>query len=379
MSRLIIRKLHIDEHNSINFNDRVNYIIGSNGSGKTTLFHLIQYILGLKIKANRLTFLKTIDKPYLICEFKNKKVKISRALNSNIITFEGDITREVKAYSPELNELYTELLDISFINSYENNPSLDILDFSFYSDLDFRKNNGKDEVYTKILGYNSEYLDAIKRDILKFQKEIHIENQSLKLAEQYKQAVNKSLEKLNNDNSVGLFSNILDSEFEKIKYQVLTNYELLENAQNAYRQEQKMSEAFIAEKLSAIEPFFNDILKNINFRLQKSPRFSLESMTNQREFSRMSFGEKSLLLFSLRLTFCREYIELTNGLGLLVTDDIFTVNDFDTENMIHEKIIDISKAGEIQYIGFTSRANDISREHIVFDISPWQGVRLFER
>ncbi|MGC5774103.1 AAA family ATPase [Paenibacillus pabuli] len=376
MSRLLIRKLQIDDYNSIIFNEKVNYVVGDNGSGKTTLFNLIQYILGLT-STKRLSFLRTSAKPYLVCEFKSKKVRISRNLDSNIINFEGDITTKVKANSLELNKLYSELLEISFINSYEYKPTLDILNFSFYSDLDFKKNNDRARIYNKILGYNSDYLDSIEKDITKFETQIYTDKQSLELVEQYKMAVNKSLENLDTDNSI--FSNILNSEFEKMKFQELTNYELLNHAQHAYKEELKMSRIYIEEKLSMIEPFYNEIMKDINLRLGKVSNIDLKSIFDKKDYRSISFGEKSLMLFCLQLTFCTDYKDLTNGLGLLVTDDMLTVNDNYFENRAYEKLVEISQKGELQYIGFTSKSSNIAKEHIVFDISPWQGVKLFER
>ncbi|AIW41067.1 ATP-binding protein [Paenibacillus polymyxa] len=227
MSKIILKKLRINKKTSIEFNAKLNYVVGNNGSGKTTLFHLIQYILGLRINSNRLTYLNSNYDPYLICEFNNKIVKITRKLDSNIIVFEGDIVIEVRANSIELNELYSELLGIKSLPHYNDRSALEILGFSFYSDFEFKKNNTeRHEIYNKILGYNPDYLNAIKNDIKNFESQISLENQSIKLVEQYKKEVERSLEGLIKVESIEPINKLLNSEFSKIREQLLKNYEL---------------------------------------------------------------------------------------------------------------------------------------------------------
>lgn len=97
MSRIVLKKVQINNKTVIEFNEKQNYIIGANGTGKTTLFNLIQYILGLKSNASRLVNIRFIESPQLECRFGSKLVKISRKLDSSTIIFEGDIKKS-KSY-----------------------------------------------------------------------------------------------------------------------------------------------------------------------------------------------------------------------------------------------------------------------------------------
>lgn len=378
MRRMILKKLQINRNLSIEFNEKVNYIVGDNGSGKSTLFHLIQFILGLRVSPSRLSYFNSIDAPQLVCQFGDELVKISRELDSSMVVFEGAIKIKARANSLELNEVYSKLLDISFLYNYNDRSTLDILGFSFFSGLEFKKNNSERyEIYYKILGYNPEFLNAIESDIKKFESQIYLENQSIEIVEKYKERVEASLENLQLTNSSDTVVELLNSEFYKIKERLLLNYELLQNAQNAYKHEKLLSEKYMDEKLASIEPFFYETFKRMKYVNNYDSINNLKSLINKKSLSNMSFGERNLVMFVLRLTFCRELSDLSNGLGLLVTDDIFSMNDSYSTKEIYEKLYNVSDLGEIQYIGFSSPTNNIIKEHIVLDMSQWQGGGLF--
>lgn len=375
-------KLQINKKTAIVFNDKQNFIVGVNGSGKTTLFYLIQYVLGLRSNPTRLANLYQIESPYLECKFGDKILKISRKLDSSIVIFEGDIVREVKANSFELNELYADLLGVRFLSSFNDRSALDILGFSFFSELDFKRNNTeRHDTYNKILGVNPEYLNAIQSDIKNFENQINSEKQSIVLVEQYKKRLEVSFQELASTHSLSTLNEILDSEFLKIREHLVKNYELLQNAQNIYNQEKNRNEEFITEKLSIVEPFFYDTMKRLNIWNNKLLNLPLKSIMRQKNYNIMSFGEKNIIFFILHLTFCRELINVDNhnGLGLLVTDDLFAVNDYTSTKEIYEKIFNVTDAGELQYIGFSRNSEFIPKEYVIFDISPKQGGGLFER
>ncbi|QWU14883.1 hypothetical protein SAMN04487895_10958 [Paenibacillus sophorae] len=380
MSKIIIKRLYINPQLTINFNEGQNYIIGLNGSGKTTLFNLIQYLLGLKGNFTRLINYWSFDSPYLECKFKDKSVRISRKLPSNMIFFEGDIHRQAKANSIELNQIYTELMNIKFVSPFNELATLDILGHSFYAELDIKGNSKeKQDTYHKIVGYNSEYLDSIEKDIKTIENEVAFDNHGLKLVEKYKNGVENSIAKIIEDNTLNKLNDIIGFEYKKIKEKIIENYNLMERARTILIQEKEFSEEFINEQLSIIDAFFYHTINHLTKRNENF--YNFKDVMKQRNFNVFSYGQKNIILFVLRLTFCRDLKDLkyNNGAGILVTDDLLSVNDADSSTGVTEKITEVVNEGALQYISFSRYNSYIPKEHVVFEMPGIQGGGIFER
>lgn len=72
-------------------------------------------------------------------------------------------------------------------------------------------------------------------------------------------------------------------------------------------------------------------------------------------------------------------LKYNNGAGILVTDDLLSVNDADSSSGVTEKITEVVNDGALQYISFSRYNSYIPKEHVVFEISGIQGGGIFER
>ncbi|WP_339310813.1 AAA family ATPase [Paenibacillus sp. FSL M7-0896] len=381
MSRIVLKKIQINNKTVIEFNEKQNYIIGANATGKTTLFNLIQYILGLKSNSSRLANVRFIESPQLECRFGNKFVKISRKMDSSTIIFEGDIQKKARAMSVELNEIYTELLDIKFISQFNERASLDILSYSFFSGLDFKGSSlERRDTYNKIIGFNSEYLNQIERDIKTIEEEVTLESQGLKFVEQYKKEVEESIGHFVDIPNLNKINDVLKYEYLKIKERSIKNYDLLQNSNSVYKQEKRISEEYINEKMIDLESFFYETLKRFDLSNKNLHNISFKEILKQKNFNFLSFGERNIIHLVLRLTFCRSLhnSEFNNGVGLLVTDEVLSMHEYHSSSEINNKISDIVNEGELQFISFGQTNNFIPRELIVFEMPYRQGGGIFE-
>src|SRR5690554_6185536 len=131
MNSIRIKRLYLNDDIDIFFNQGENYIVGMNNTGKTTLFDLIQYIFGIKKSISRV--FQTIESPFLECEINNKNIRIYRNLNSTEIYFKGDMEFSTSVNSNNLNDVYTDLMNIDYFSNERS--SLEILKTSFLSEV----------------------------------------------------------------------------------------------------------------------------------------------------------------------------------------------------------------------------------------------------
>ncbi|MGV2620742.1 UNVERIFIED_CONTAM: hypothetical protein N8J90_06125 [Halobacillus marinus] len=376
--KFLIQKLYINERVQIQFKKGENYILGKNGNDKTFLFNLMAYILGLRKSMDRwiLNSSETIQ-PFIECQFGNKKIRISRAINSNEITFSGFFNKKVRIGTKELNDTYIDLLDLSFLSHYNETFALQILKLSFLNEDELSKSYlNKNNNYYKILGYNDEYLFSIKRDIEKLKSELKSEKEALDKVTLYNKSVKKSLTNLQtHDNTLEDVEEVLDEHLNYLKRKFTENNELLSDSKEFYRRERRKYEEHLEENIARLEPYFNNILK------QLIPRNTIENLTlkdviEKRNLGTSSIMERVIILFALHLTFCRNTVE--NGIGLLINDSLFSVFDYKTLQKIRNKVSEVSSDEQIQYIEFCNEEFYVpNKKDIVFEIPSRIGGGFF--
>lgn len=380
MNKIKLKTFYVNQNIQFNFNDGENYIIGMNGSGKTTLFDLIQYIFGVrKTSLKLLTTSISNNVPYIECQFGNKQCKISRKLDSNEITFEGDINKTVKVGSKDLNDTYTELLNINFYSGLNDKSSLEIIKMSFLSEIELGKsylNRGNN--YYKILGYNEEYLTFIKKDIENLKGVLSIERQALKMLENYKESVENSLLKKQSylGESYTEVKQVLETEFSSIKDNFLGNYDLLRNAEDIYQDELYYNTVKLDEKISDLDLYFQSTINQLIPNNKNLYRSDLKNLIEKRNFRTLSISERIALLFALHITFCRNKVH--NGLGFLITDCLFLSSDNQTRRNIRDKITEVTKQKELQYIEFCNDSTYIPKDSVIFEMSSRLGGGIFD-
>ncbi|MBA2939868.1 AAA family ATPase [Paenibacillus sp. CGMCC 1.16610] len=383
MSQIKIKKFYLNEETQILFNDGENYIVGLTATGKTTLFNLIQFILGIRKNFNGI--INNSQKPYITCEFTNNRlIKISRDFNSNEVVFtEGNTIKTVKVNSSELNEVYSSFMNPS--TEHYKRSALDILNFSFLTAIDL----GKSYFYKKkplksILGYNEEYLESIENDINKLKSGLEIEKQSLNLLDIYIENVRASLLSINGvvenpDQIIG----ILEMELTKVKKTYESNYELLQRSKEIYDHELTLYDEFFQGRILELQPYFQEVLNLIMPSFEsKLNNLTLSDLINNKNINmnNTSMGEKIIIYFALHLTLCRSLSNekfQNGGSGLLVTDELFIFNDNYSLKRIRNKINEVTKVGELQYIGFTQDSMQIPKENIVFSLPQNKGGSIF--
>ncbi|KRG10717.1 hypothetical protein ACA30_21390 [Virgibacillus soli] len=385
MNKMILKKLYLREDLQIFFNTGQNYIIGKNNTGKTTIFNIMQYVLGLKrVDINSEEIYSTAIEPYIECQFGREVYKISRKFGSNEITFQGDINVIVNADSYELNDLYAKLLNISFENELNFNndninndhSSIDIIKMSFLSEIELSKtylNRGNN--YYKILGYNEDYLKLIKNDISSLKNELKFETKSLKTIEQYKESVENTL-KTRYVTKQEEITKILEDEYSIFRNKYLNKTKLLHNAEEVYEKELRNFKDSINNEISKLNPYFLKIIKEISPITNSLVGSDLQHVIELKNMRNMSIGQRVLLLWALHITLCRN--EVQNGLGMLITDSILPKVDIATMKSIRNKISNITKNGELQYIEFCTENSYVPKESVVFEMPSKRGGGIFE-
>lgn len=351
MKTLTLKKLTINNH-VITFNTGMNFIIGYNGTGKTILFNTILYLLGLKKNNRTMNFIKN-NVVELECNIAGQNLSFKRNLREEVI-IEGDIHEKINA--KEINNFYTSLLLPQFNIGHDETAATQIIRASFYSDGELLSKINKDDLKSKIMGINANYLKESRRQIELFKNNLQKDEYSYEILKTYINNVERNLNSVNN-NDAELIKGILKKEFFNMYDELFENKKVLDQALEAYENISRQSDLLYSERSSLIDELYNSYLEQLNLRAYSS-------------IISYSGSERRLIEFLNLFIRTVKHTDLSflNSIGLLVADCPFDHVDSSRLNEIRKMIDRETKQQKLQYIEFCYKDDSIPSEWIICDL-----------
>lgn len=371
MQRIILRELCFNNKKII-FKEGENYIIGPSNVGKTVLFYLIQYILGIKNSIPQMIKPYTFDNLWLKVSFGNRLIYIMRKFGGNSIVFDGDIRVEVKASSPELGDIYSELLQPNISKEEDRMVGIEILKVAFCGEANLRPLRESPNIFNKIIGINVQLPIQMKNEIDKFKQEIKLEETTNYVLENYMSRVQSAI-KVEGANKlkyeeIDYVVNVLKEEFETMRNESLQNMILLSEAKDSLIKVNLYNEELFSERTKIIDSYFHGLISK--FEVDNTAK--IDTVFNNRGLS-SSGSEKILLRIGALITLCRisEY-DWHNGIGLLVNDGGVAMIDRTSVDGYRKVISEECRLGKLQYIEF-GHDKTVPHEAIVLELD-YRGV-----